>query len=113
MEASINSLSDQIAAWRQKGHALGPTNIVVKMTEQPHLPQNVFLLTAAEVFANSKSEISRAISDNLNQVLAGATPQSQSAKMAQQGALVIAALNASLVIDQKQVALNNSASCNS
>ena len=40
--ASIKSLSDQISTWRQKSHALGPTNIVVKMTEQlAHLPQNL------------------------------------------------------------------------
>jgi hypothetical protein len=76
------------------------------MTEQPHLPQNLFLLTTAEVFANSKSDISKAISDNLNQVITSARPQGQGTKLAQQGALVIAALNASQVVDQKKAALD-------
>ena len=106
LDARIKSLGDQISAWNKRGHALGPTNIVVTMTEQPHLPQNLFLLTTAEVFAYSKSDISKAISDNLNQVITSARPQGQGTKLAQQGALVIAALNASQVVDQKKAALD-------
>jgi hypothetical protein len=90
---------DAIKEWITAGgdkkiHYWGLANVKAALKEKPHLPTNIFLLTAADAFASVKPEISQFASNQVLQALHLQGADAENKKISDQGNLIIAANNA-------------------
>jgi hypothetical protein len=103
----LTSTKTETAAWAAKTHGSGPANVKVGLKEKPHLPTNIFLLTAADAFASSKSDISQFVSSNLLQTLNLQDKSTETQKLSDQASLVIGANTALNAAKAAETDLNN------
>jgi hypothetical protein len=114
-DADLAAKESDITRWRgaplnqdsTTKHAVGSFSVMVEIREQPYLPTNYFLLTAADLFANSKQDVSTFISQNAIQTLGLQSRDDQVKKISDQAQLVIAAMSALNAAQDAKAALDS------
>jgi hypothetical protein len=91
-QAELNKRTETIATWENGERLMGPFSVRVTMTEQPFLPKNIFLLTAAEAFAASQKDLSGFITQSVTQGLGLESKDIQIGRIEAQGKLLLAAM---------------------
>jgi hypothetical protein len=112
-EIDLASKEKAIKAWARDPldidnveHLLAPVSVRVTITEQPYLPTNYFLLTAADSLASSKSDITTFISQNAIQALGLEGRDAQVNKVSDQAQLLVAAMGALNTAQDAQAAFD-------
>jgi len=112
-DIELKRVKTEIDEWKTKQHRFGPINVKLNLREQPHLPTNFFLLTAADAFAASKADLSQFASQTLLQTLNLQGKDAEIKQLSDQATLIMAAntaLNSAKVAEFQLAALPSDAS---
>lgn len=103
----LEAVEAQIANLERKPLVFAPVNIVVGIKEQISKPENKFLMTAAEILEGSSEAVKNTITSNLT--VAGREQQrkEQVELIAEQANLVVAAMDASRLAQEREIALKS------
>lgn len=103
--AELAAVEGQIAILERDRPLFSPVNIVVTIKEQNSKPENKFLMTAAEILEGSSEGIKNTLLANLTPEGREQLRKQQQAQLGAQADLVIAAMEARKVAEERAIAL--------
>jgi hypothetical protein len=106
-KAELSAVESEIAALESERPVFAPVNIVISIKEQISKPENTFLMTAADILEGSKQGIKEVIVSNVTQEGRERQRQEELDALSRRSTLVLAALEARRLAQEREVAFKS------